>query len=332
MTRNRLLLLSTAITIWCSVDAPVVQAQPELSNWFNPSMGQMETRASYQGTILPSQPVQGQPTFLGFSRQDVNLAAPIWQDEVNEWAATANVRAEFFQTHAILPNTLQPFPEDLYNIRFGTSYRHQFDNDWVGGASVSLGSASDKPFSTINELVGNVSAYLRVPSGERNAWLFSLNYSTTSEFLPGVPIPGIAYFYNPCDWFQATIGFPFATITLKPREDLTFNFSYAPLTVIHMKASYRILPPLSIYAGLDWDNEGYFLASRFDNRERFFYNDQKASLGVQYKVSENVKLDLSGGYEFNRYFFEGRNYSDRHFNRVDVGDGPFAAFKVAIQF
>src|SRR5437588_11457044 len=176
MTQIRSLLLVFIASMWCLLDVPGVRAQADLSSWFNPHMGEMETRASYQGTILPSQPVQNQPTFLGFSRQDVSLVTPIWQDELNEWAGTANVRAEFFQTHAIIPNTSQPFPEELYNIRFGTSYRHQFDNDWVGGASVSVGSASDQPFSTINELVANVSAYLRVPSGERNAWLFSLNY------------------------------------------------------------------------------------------------------------------------------------------------------------
>jgi hypothetical protein len=311
---------------------PRAQAQHDLGGWFSPSFAQLDTRASYQGTILPSQRVEGQPTFLGFSRHDVNLAVPCYQDEANEWAATGNVRAEFFQTHAILPNTFQPFPDDLYNIRFGTTYRHLFDNDWVGGASVSVGSASDQPFSTVNELVANISAYLRVPSGERNAWLFSLNYSTISEFLPGVPIPGVAFFYNPNEWFQATIGFPFASITWRPMEDFTVTASYAPITNMHLKATYRLMPALSIYGGFDWEYESYFLADRLDDREKFWYADQRASVGVQYKATESIKIDLSTGYEFNRFYFEGRNYSDNHFNRVDVGSGPFAAFRVALQF
>src|SRR5262249_6539956 len=113
------------------------------------------------------------------------------------------------------------FPDDLWNVHVGTSYRHLFSNGWVGGGNVTVGSASDKPFHSFDEMVVGASSFLRVPQGEHNAWLFSLNYSTNREFLNGIPLPGAAYFYAPTDWFQATIGLPFASMTIRPLEDLT---------------------------------------------------------------------------------------------------------------
>jgi hypothetical protein len=49
-------------------------------------------------------------------------------------------------------------------------------------------------------------------------------------------------------------------------------------------------------------------------------------------VSKNVLLDLSAGYTFDRMYFEGRNFTDRSFNRLDIGDGPYIAFRVDVRF
>ena len=43
-------------------------------------------------------------------------------------------------------------------------------------------------------------------------------------------------------------------------------------------------------------------------------------------------IDLSGGYAFDRYYFEGHSFSDTHRNRVDVEDGPFASLMVELRF
>src|SRR5207245_5587266 len=112
---------------------------------------------------------------------DFGLAFPIWQCGADEWALSANVRGEFYHTSAILPNTLQPFSDELWNIRFATSYRHQFDNGWIGGGSVSVGSASDKPFHSIDEMTAGVNACLRVRQAEHNGCLLSLASSPTRE-------------------------------------------------------------------------------------------------------------------------------------------------------
>jgi hypothetical protein len=304
--------------------------QGALGDLANPQLGLQEPRVDYRALWYPSQPVIGQPADLGFQRQEVSLSTPLWQDETNEVSALAHVRSEFFQTQAILPNTRQPFPDDLWNIRLGATYRHQCDNGWMAGGGLAVGSASDQPFSTINEMTLGVNGFLRVPQGEHNAWIFTINYSPTSEI--AYPIPGVAYFYAPSTEFQALIGFPFASITYRPVEDVTLQLSYALVRTVHAKATYRICGPFRIFAGFDWDNESYFLADRLDEQARFFYYEKRASAGVEYRMGPHVSLDLSGGYGFDRFYFEGKSYSDRNFNRVNVGDGPYVAFQARIRF
>jgi hypothetical protein len=256
-------------------------------------------------------------------------AFPIWQECPDEWMASLGARGEWFHTHAFLPTTGQAFPDDLWNLRASTSYRHQFDNEWIAGATVSVGSASDRPFHSINEMTSGVNAFLRIPSGEHNAWLFSLAYSPTNEL--NFPIPGAAYVYQPSDRFRMNIGLPFL-LYYRPVEDLTLDLSYMLLRTVHARATYRVCSYLRCYVGFDWENESYFLAYRPDNNDRFFYYDKRLAGGLQMPLHPQVMLDFSAGYIFDRFYFEGRSYSDRDFNRLDVGNGPYASIQCHVRW
>ncbi len=296
----------------------------------SPTVGNMAFRASLGFTAYPSEPVSFQPTSLALYREDFSAAAPIWQNDRNEVSLTAGVRSEEFQTGAVLPNTLQPFPSQLIDVRAGTTYRHQFDNDWIAGVGGSFGSASNEPFHSVNELAGSVNAFLRVPQGDRNAWLFTVNYSSNSQI--NIPIPGVAYLWVPSDYFQSVIGFPFASVNYLPTDDLTLSLSYALLTTVHTRATYHPAPRLRFYGAFDWDNESFYLVPRDNDKDRFFYYEKRASAGVQYVLAKLATLDFSGGYAFDRFYFEGQSLSDRSFNRIDVGDGPYLAAKLMIRY
>jgi hypothetical protein len=289
----------------------------------------MPVRADYRVLWIPEQHVQGQPTNLGLVQQDFSFAVPLWQDCTDEWSVSAHVRNELIQGHAILPSTGQPLPDELWNISLGTTFRHQFDNGWIAGGTVHVGSASDRPFGSIDELTGGVNAFLRIPSGDHNAWLFTLSYSATSE-LP-FPIPGVAYVWQPTDWFRANIGLPFQ-IWYRPMDDLTLDLSYMLITNVHAKATYRICPWLHAYLGYDWNNESYFRYERVNENDRLFYFDQRITTGVKYILNRNVSLDLLGGYAFDRFYFEGARLADSHFNRIDVGAGPFVSFQCHVKW
>jgi hypothetical protein len=297
----------------------------------NPAVGRTPFRADYRVTWFPSESVSLQNTNLGYVRQDFSLSFPLWQNRTSdEWSAAVNLRSEIFQTHAILPDTRQPFPDDLWNIRFSTTYRHLFDNGWIAGGSVSVGSASDKPFHSIDEMTAGVNAFLRIPSCEHNAWLFSLAYSPTGQ-LP-IPIPGVAYVWQPSENFRANLGLPFQMMW-RPVDDLTLDLSYMLLTTVHARATYRLCRPVRVYVAYASESEGYLLADRVSFNDRFFNVDQRLTAGAQIIFGPKASLDLSSGYVFDRYFFEGKNItSGTHFNRVDVGDAPFVSLQFQVRW
>ncbi len=299
------------------------------SNLLGPAVGQLVPRADYLVTWFPEVAVRAQPTNLSEERQDLSATCPLWQDPCNEWAATLHVRSELYQTSAILPVTGMAFPPDLWNVSLGASYRHLFDNGWIAGGGLSVGSASDKPFHSIDEMTMGVSAFLRLPQGEHNAWLFTIAYSPTSEL--AFPIPGVAFLWQPSDNLRINVGLPFA-VWYRPTEDLTLEASYMLIRSVHAKATYRLSGRWRVYGGYDFSNEAYFLADRPDIRDRFFAYDQHLSAGVQYLLGRQAFLDLSTGYVFDRFFFEGRQYSTNNLNRIDVGDGTFLSLRFDYRF
>ena len=302
---------------------------------FGPGMGgQSGGGPGYGALWIPAQAVRNQATDLGMEMQDVSLMFPIWKSGPDGIMWTTNVRWEMFQTDAILPDSHQAFPKDLWNIRLGTMYGHEFVNGWKGGAMVNVGSASDEPFHSFNETTVSVMGFLRVPQGEHNAWMFTLMYSTNSQVLYGIPIPGVSYFYAPSDAFQATIGFPFASVKYHPCDAWRFEFTYGLLTNIHVRAVYKPVRCVECYAGFDWSNESYLLADRANDQDRFYYYDKRVAAGVKWDICRHASADLSGGYAFDRYYFQGH---DRGFvitgpDRVDVGNGPFVAARLTARF
>jgi len=45
-----------------------------------------------------------------------------------------------------------------------------------------------------------------------------------------------------------------------------------------------------------------------------------------------VGFELSGGYAFDRFYFEGESYKHRNENRIDIHDGPFVVGKIMLRF
>jgi hypothetical protein len=114
----------------------------------------------------------------------------------------------------------------------------------------------------------------------------------------------------------------------KPTDDLILDFSYMLLTNIHARATYRIIDPVRVYVCFDWSNESHFLADREDNRERLWYYEKRLAAGVQANLTRHIVLDLSGGYSFDRFYFQADSLSNQDQDRIDVGNGAFLAGSV----
>ena len=327
--------LACALVVACLLGlwAPPAQAQEEFLNLFSPEMGKLPIRSDYRITTFPDQPVSGQPAELGLLQQDFSLAVPFHQSPTDEWYGSLRVRYQEFATGAVLPDTGEPFPDELYNIRIGTGYRHRFDSGWIGALDVTVGSPSDKPFAGIDEMDISATAVLRVPARrERDAWIFFLNYASNREFWPHIPIPGFGYSYQPNDQLTAVLTTGLLSLQYRPVETLTLSATYIAVRTVDVRLTYQVFRPIRVWVGFDWTNERYLLAGRADPDDRLFYYEKRIRAGAIIGLARQLFVDVTVGYSFDRFYFEGESYSDNDQNRVDVGDGPFAAIRVGARF
>ena len=308
-----------------------VHAQAE--EWLAPKLGEIMPRADYRYTFFPDQNVHNQNVDFGWQEHRFSLTLPVFQNTVDELSIAASVKYQDIETKAVLPDLGIPFPDQLWDVKFGATYRHKFENGWIGGANVTVSSPSDRPFDSWDEIMYRFTLFLRVPHGERNAFFFMLTYANFQELVTdiNVPIPGIGYLYSPSDNLSVFIGMPFTSIMWKPIEPLTLSFNYVMLREIHFRAMYQVFRPLRVYVGFDWDNFSYLRADRGDNQDRIFYYEKRAIAGVRFDL-RHVGFEVMGGYAFDRFFFEGEGYGDRRDNHIDVGAGPFVMGRVSFRF
>jgi len=307
-------------------------AQPELARWLAPFGPEAPVSVGYQGEYSPSRPVADQDADLGWGRHQARLFVPLERTDRSEWAFTAHGRLFALDTGAVLPDTGGRLPSELWNLGFGVNHRRRFDNDWIAGGNLSLLTPSDRPYYGWAEMAVLLNGFLRVPAQEENAWVFFLNYSTNREFLPHVPIPGAGYWYSPSRDFSALVGIPLLLADFSPAAWLRFRCFYFPIHTIYVGMEARVLGPLNLFAAFSWENEEYFRAGRADPKDRLFFYEKRLTAGLKCGLGQKLELTLAGGYAFDRFFFEGRDYDDRMENRVEFGDGPFFTLRGDYRF
>jgi hypothetical protein len=308
-----------------------VGAQSELQEWLNPTLGESKPRVDYKFTYYPAERVEGQRTDLSVGEQSFSLNVPVFQDARNELSVTGDTSYRDFDVDARFPDSHRRFPTELWAVQLGGSYRHKFDNDWIGAGGVTVESPTDRPFASRHEDVLRVLAMLRIPYGEHGAIIPSLIYASDNEIVGGIPVPGLAYQYVPSDRFNAVVGAPFSSVEYKPLDPLTLEAQYFPLRRLRARATYALFRPLRLFGGFDIDNDRWFLADRVFHKERLFYYEKRATAGVRFDL-RHVGFQLRGGYAFDRYYFQGDDYSDRRHDRINVGAGPFAVAGMSIRF
>lgn len=269
---------------------------------------------------------------IGFVRQSLQVGYPVWRRDGDAVFLSANLKRTDFFTNAILPDSGNPFPDELSNISLGLGHLHEYANGWSSMVNVGVGSASDHPFHSIDEVNVNLLGVLMVPAAnQRDRWLFSVMYSPQGAI--NFPIPGIAYTWSPSDTFTMNIGLPFS-INWKPKDRWVINVTYFPLTNVNARATFQWRERIAFYGGYEWFNEGYFLVDRVNQKDRFFGFEQRLVTGVQWQFMTRLRLDLQGGFAFDRYYGEGDNglvVSDLR-DRVNLTPGAFLGANLSLQF
>lgn len=308
-------------------------AQPDLGRWFSPRMGQMKYEVKYTGEGYLEQGTS-QPGDLGFARQWLQVMGPILQDPNQEISANVGVGAVTSTGDAHLPDTRDRFPRVLYDTVVGTTWRRRLENGWIIGANMQVGSPSDKPFASVEEVSVQGNGFVQIPWREHLSWLVMVNYSNNREFLPNVPIPGVALNYQPSRNLHVIAGVPFSMVRWRPEAADAFELSasYMMIRTLRAKLGYDLLENVQLYAGFDWRNWRYFRHDRLYDHHRLFYYEKRVRMGVQWEINEDLSLDGYGGYSFDRFWFEGPGYDDRDRNRLDVSDGPFVGLNLRWAF
>jgi hypothetical protein len=204
-----------------------------------------------------------------------------------------------------IPQTGLAVPRSLWSLEGGTRYERRLDAGRSCGLALSIGSDSDRLFHSIHETVLQVSADYRLPSRERNAWLFFLSYSNNRYFLSGAPVPGVAYmFRSESGRWRGLVGFPFVNLAYLPAPLWEVRLSAFGPRRLSLDAGRRLENMSRVHAGLDWGGQTWLRAGREDNASRLVFERKRLYAGVEAPLPQGLSLSLSGGREFDRRFSE----------------------------
>jgi hypothetical protein len=285
--------------------------------------------ANYRITWLPSEAVTGTANHFQSVREEWSVAFPLWRDVTDRIGFSVHLSNTLLDTDATVPKEGGPFPGSLWDIGFGLNWQHRFENNWIGGLGVMLGSASDQPFSGIDEIRVGLNGFLRIPWNEHAYWNFSLAYSPFGEL--GFPIPGIAYVWQPSEYFRMSIGLPFS-IMWRPTDDLTIDASYMLLTNVRARVSYRLNPRLNLYGEYVQSTEGYYLEDRTVASDRLLFRDGRLEGGLQCRIGGRAMLEIFGGFVFDRSISEGREVGGLGADAIFVNPGGIFGGRLQIRW
>ncbi len=263
----------------------------------------------------PAVAVDGQAADLAMNAEFARVALPLGTPAEGRplWLAIGKFGRLELATNAVLPDSGQPVPDQLWLIETGIMHvRPLADGSTIGG-NFLFGSASDQPYAAGRDLtLMTVGFYNRPAARAGDEWSFSLFYSPTSQ-LP-YPLPGIAYVWRPSDRLEAKIGLPPA-VEWRPTDDWTFTANYFPLVNFNATARRRLADRLAFIAFYRSDTEIYFLADRQQDDQRFFVFDQRAAVGLEQTLGRGFALEATASYLFDRQLFQGTSFLS---NRTDL--------------
>lgn len=304
-----------------------------------PEFGRQTLSTSYEPSIAFRQRA-GRDDELGWFGHDLRLSVPLHQDESNEWLLRAQVAVLDFYGDARLPDPRWwwrsrrvAFPDQLWNVQLGTSYRRKLANDWIVGGTFTVGSPSDEPFASGDDIAVSFNGALRVPAGESGAWLFSLNWSNVRDFAQYVPLPGVGYAFGAGPMLDGVVGFPFSRVDYRPVDWLVLRGSYFFPRTIDTEVAVPIAG-WELFTGYEWRNEAWLWSQRREDDDRLRYYEQAVRLGVRSPafLAGRARLEVEGGYAFQRYWYVGDDYTERDEARLGVGDGPYGKVQLRVEF
>jgi len=330
---NKIELITLACLLSAAGAAGSARGQDGVFRWFGPFTGKEEIAVSLRGEHYPRERVREQDTGFEENRSETSILFPLSAGPGREWTATGRIGLRSIRSGAILLDTGERLPSELWDLSFGAVHRRRLANGWILGGNLSLDSPSDRPFSGWDETAINLNGFLRIPSGRSDAWVFFLNYSSNREFAPHVPIPGAGYLYAPSRDFSFLAGVPLLFVNWSPAAGVKLRGFYFPIHTVFLGGEYELGSGWKLFASWRWENDRYYRYGRADRDHRLFWYEQRLEAGLTLEAGPGMELTLSGGYAYDRFFFEGTSYEDdRTENRINLSPGFFISARAAARF
>ncbi|VTR94118.1 Uncharacterized protein OS=Desulfarculus baarsii (strain ATCC 33931 / DSM 2075 / VKM B-1802 / 2st14) GN=Deba_0018 PE=4 SV=1 [Gemmata massiliana] len=281
----------------------------------------------------PRAPVRGQRASMGLSNYQFGLTLPVHSSDDDLVFADVSARVLDIRTDALLPTDRVRFPRALWDVQAGGGYVGQFDADWSWGATLNVGSASDRPFNTLGEMTLSALAFVRRADSDRNGngWLFYVVSTSNGQLGRNIPVPGAAYEFH-TDRLTAVVGFPFISVDYRPTRAWQFEFNYGALTDVLARASYYPADQVRLFSAFEWTNQAWFRAGRAGQHRQLFYYEKRIEAGFGWRVHQNVDFSLTPGFAFDRLFVESRGLGFRGRNRTDLAPARFLALQFELKY
>ncbi|MEO1992053.1 MAG: hypothetical protein ABGW78_09000 [Pirellulales bacterium] len=269
----------------------------------------------------PAVSVSGQADTLALNAEFARIAIPLVTPEEGRplWFGIGRFSRLEITSDAVLPDSGQRFPDQLWLIETGVTHiRPRDDGSSIGGTFL-FGSASDQPYAAGRDLTLMSILFMNRPARRPDdEWSFSLFYSPTSQ-LP-YPLPGLSYIWRPVDVFEAKLGVP-AGLEWRPTDAWTLSMNYFPLVNVNATLRRKITNTLSFVSFYRTDTEIYFLADRVNRQERFYVFDQRAACGFEQVFGKGLSFEIMASYLFDREIFQGTSFSSGRTDVVKIESG-----------
>lgn len=229
----------------------------------------------------------------------------------------------FAFTAASSQMTLSPPRANIHTLtdtNFGFSYTKKIDEMRTWTVSAQYGSASDKAFDNESVNTLNATAFYAVPRDKTSSWLYVINYSNNRNFLNNIPIPGIAYLYNPDRNFRAVYGLPFVSIYNKFHQNWSVDFFTLMPWRYRGALNYHVNDFIRLYTGFNTGPETWLLHDRTNRRERLFYDEKRLFVGARAPAARWLMAELEAGHAFDRRFSKSENYELSPEESASVGN------------
>jgi hypothetical protein len=331
MTRRNTILTAGLLLFLSATPAPAQDTYRDWHDFLVPDIGEVRPWM-YTGVLHASEEQTDVPgRHYKSTRYDLDVSVPIMPTITDQrMALQFHAGMRDGKTGALMPSTGGAFPDRFYDLGLGAIYRWKLDGGKMAALNLSFSSPSDDPFDNGTTTV-RAAGLLRVPR-ERNAWLYYIHYQSDREYARNIPLPGVGYLYRPSEKFSAVAGFPYATFHWDATPKYYVTGSYLALRKLSAEAGNHMSDWITGFVGWEWDNEAYVRKAATRDDDRLRLDEKRITGGFRFEFSPDVRADVLGGYAFDRFWYEGEEYSDRSFNRINIGDGPVFGLNLSARF